>query len=122
MIRIYAMRYVWDERKNRENQRKHGGISFELAALVFEDPYCLIELDRVDEAGEQRWYALGTVSVRPGIRAVLLVVHAYRHPGDEDLSPGIPREDSYGEEIIRIISARRADKHDFRRYQEQAVD
>jgi hypothetical protein len=103
------MRYEWDERKNRENQRKHGGISFELAALVFEDPDCLIELDRVDEAGEQRWHALGTISIRPGIGAVLLVVH-------------VCKEDSHGEEIIRIISARRADKHDFRRYQEQAVD
>jgi uncharacterized DUF497 family protein len=29
------MRYEWDERKNRQNQRKHDGISFELAALVF---------------------------------------------------------------------------------------
>jgi uncharacterized DUF497 family protein len=64
------MRYEWDERKNRQNQRKHGGISFELAALVFEDPNCLIELDRVDEAGEQRWHALGTASVRPGIGAL----------------------------------------------------
>lgn len=103
------MRYEWDERKNRQNQRKHAGISFELATLVFDDPDCLIDLDRVDEAGEQRWHALGTVFVRPGIGAVLLVVHAYR-------------EDSHGEEIIRIVSARRADKHDFRRYQEQAVD
>jgi hypothetical protein len=103
------MRYGWDERKNRENQRKHGGISFELATLVFEDPDCLIELDRVDEAGEQRWHALGTVSVRPGIGAVLLVVHVYK-------------EDSHGEEIIRIISARRSDKHEYRRNQEQAVD
>src|ERR1039458_10007862 len=109
ILRIYTVCYEWDERKNRQNQRKQGGISFELAALVFEDPYCLIELDRVDEAGEQRWHALGTVSVRPGMGAVLLVVHAYK-------------EDSHGEEIIRIISARRADKHDFRRYQEQSVE
>jgi hypothetical protein len=28
---IYAMCYEWDERKNRETQRGHGGISFELA-------------------------------------------------------------------------------------------
>jgi uncharacterized DUF497 family protein len=103
------VRYEWDERKNRQNQRKHGGISFELAALVFEDPGCLIELDRIDEAGEQRWHALGTVSVRLGTSAVLLVVHA-------------AREDNDGEETIRIISARRADKNEIRRYQEQAVD
>ena len=56
------MRYEWDERKNRENQRKHG-VSFELATLVFEDESCLIRLDRVDEMGEQRWHALGAVSL-----------------------------------------------------------
>jgi len=43
------------------------------------------------------------------VGAVLLVVHAYR-------------EDFDGEEIIRIISARRADKNEYRRYQEQEVD
>jgi uncharacterized DUF497 family protein len=48
------MRYEWDERKNLENQRKHPGISFELAVLVFEDEGRLIMLDRVDEAGERR--------------------------------------------------------------------
>jgi len=109
MICIYIVRYEWDEQKNRQNQRKHGGISFELAALVFEDEQRLIELDRVDETGEQRWHALGSISVRSGVGAVLLVVHVYK-------------EESHGEEIIRIISARRADKHDLRRYQEQAVD
>ncbi len=103
------MRYEWDERKNHQNQRKHGGVSFELAALVFEDENCLIGIDRIDETGEQRWHALGAVCIEPGIGAVLLVVHAYR-------------EDRHGEEIIRIISARPADKHELRRYQESAVD
>lgn len=103
------MRYEWDERKNLENQRKHDGISFELAALVFEDADCLIGLDRVDERGEQRWHALGAVSIEEGIRAVLLVVHVYR-------------ESRNGEEIIRIVSARRAEKHELGRYQEQSVD
>jgi uncharacterized DUF497 family protein len=106
---IYAMRYEWDARKNRQNQRKHAGISFELAALVFEDERRLIGIDRVDETGEQRWHAIGAVSIEPGIGAVLLVVHAYR-------------EGWHGEEIIRIISARRADNHEYRRYQEQSVD
>jgi hypothetical protein len=55
-IRIYVVRYEWDEEKNRQNQRKHGGISFELAALVFEDKRCLIGPDRVDKTGEQRWH------------------------------------------------------------------
>ena len=103
------MRYEWDEAKNRRNQRLHGGISFELAALVFEDDDCLVGPDRVDETGEQRWHALGEVRLAPEGAAILLVVHAYR-------------EEAYGEEVIRIISARRAEKHEIRRYQEQAVD
>lgn len=103
------MRYEWDRAKNRRNQRIHGGISFEMAALVFEDECCLIGPDRVDETGEQRWHALGEVRIGPEGAAVLLVVHAYR-------------EDRYGEEVIRIISARRAEKHEIRRYQEEAMD
>ena len=101
---IYAVRYEWDEQKNRRNQRKHGGISFELAALVFEDELCLVGPDRSDETGELRWHAIGAVQIEPETAAVLLVVHAYR-------------EDRDGEEIIRIISARRAEKHEIRRYQ-----
>jgi uncharacterized protein len=64
------MRYEWDPRKDRENQRKHG-VSFELASLVFDDERCLIDFDRVDETGEQRWIALppqrrGPVAGGPG--------------------------------------------------------
>src|SRR5205814_5244295 len=77
-IRIYAVRYEWDERKNRENQRKHGGISFEVATLVFEDERRLLRLDRVDDTGEQRWHAIGFVFLGSGIGAVFLVVHVYR--------------------------------------------
>lgn len=108
-LRIYAMRYEWDEAKNLQNQQKHEGISFEMAALVFEDERCLLDLDRIDKTGEQRWHAIGTARIESRIAVVLLVVHAYR-------------EDIYGEEIIRIISARRAKKHEVRRYQGQTVD
>lgn len=108
-IRIYIVRYEWDDAKNRRNQRQHGGISFELAALVFEDEHCLIGPDRVDETGEQRWHALGEVRLESEGAAILLVVHAFR-------------EDVHGEEVIRIISARRAEKHEIRRYQKQTMD
>jgi uncharacterized DUF497 family protein len=104
------VRYEWDESKNEQNQRNHEGISFELATLVFEDDYCLIGTDRIDsKTGEQRWHALGAVRVASNSGTVLLVVHAYR-------------EDIHGEEIIRIISARAAEKRDIRRYREQAMD
>jgi uncharacterized protein len=70
------MRYEWDEAKNLRNQRKHGGISFELAALVFEDERCLVYAERIDDKTvEQRWHAIGAARIEPGASAVLLVVH-----------------------------------------------
>jgi hypothetical protein len=102
------VRYEWEERKNRLNQAKDG-ISFEMAALVFEDKGCLVRLDRTDETGEQRWHAIGAARIEPDAPVVLLVVHVYR-------------EESNGEEIIRVISARKAEKNDVRRYQEQTVE
>ncbi len=80
-----------------------------MAALAFEDERCPVGPDRLDEAGEQRWHALGTARIEGGSEVVLLVVYAYR-------------EDCHGKEVIRIISARRAEKHELRRYQEQAMD
>jgi len=71
------VRYEWNEAKNRQNQKDHDGISFELATLVFEDEHCLVGLDRVDETGEQRWHALGAVQIEPGSPFMLLVVHAF---------------------------------------------
>ena len=102
------MRYEWDEEKSRLNQKKHR-ISFEMAALAFEDECCLVRPDRVDETGEQRWHAIGAARLSPDASVVLFVVHVYR-------------EEINGEEITRIISARRANKDDFRRYQEQEMD
>ncbi len=103
------MRYEWDERKNRRNKRKHRGISFQAAIQALEDELCLIRPDRVDEDGEQRWHALGMAEIGPRDRTVLLVVHVYRESYD-------------GNEIIRILSARRAENDDVRRYQEQEMD
>jgi len=85
------------------------GIRFEDAARVFDDPDCLIRFDCIDELGEPRWHALGSVPLATGARTVLLVVHVYR-------------ENRHGEEIIRIISARAAQTSDVRRYQEQAPE
>jgi uncharacterized DUF497 family protein len=92
------VRFEWNEKKNRENQKKHS-VSFELAQQVFDDPLALSRLDRV-ENGEQRWQTLGLV----GETVVLLVVHTVR--------------EEHGEEVIRIISARKATKHERRHYEE----
>ncbi|MGA2598575.1 MAG: BrnT family toxin [Bryobacteraceae bacterium] len=99
--------YEWDE-ANRRNQRKHK-VSFELAKLVFEDELRIIGLNRTDETGEQRWHAIGSLSTESASSVVLLVAFTFR-------------EDSFGEEIIRIISARKAEKGEIRRYQKQAMD
>ena len=82
------MRFEWDERKSRSNLVKHK-VSFETARLVFEDPFAISIQDQIVE-GEQRWQTLGMV----GGVVVLLVAHTY--------------EDENGEEVIRIVSARKA--------------
>jgi uncharacterized protein len=81
-----AVRFEWDEQKNRTNIVKHG-VGFDEAARVFGDPYVIVRQDRVIE-GEARLHAIGYVN------RVLLVVHTIREEG-----PGA---------IIRIISARKA--------------
>ncbi len=91
------MRVEWDENKNRVNRAKHG-VSFELAQAVFGDPLALSKLERV-EGDEERWRTLGIIE---GI-VLLLIIHAVRQ--------------SEGEEIIRIISARKATKHERNFYQ-----
>lgn len=51
-----AVRFVWDDRKNRANKLKHR-VSFETAIFVFDD---LTVQDREVE-GELRWQTLGIV-------------------------------------------------------------
>ncbi len=55
------MKYEWDEDKAQSNWRKHG-VTFEVAPDVFEDERGVLELGRVDEFGEERWKAIGSVS------------------------------------------------------------
>jgi uncharacterized DUF497 family protein len=91
--------FEWDTGKARSNQQKHG-VSFEDAMQVFEDPYALFEQDRTGETGELRWQALGLV----GGVTVLLVAHTVR-------------EES-ADEVIRLISARRATRKERNRYEQ----
>ena len=92
------IRFEWDPAKARTNQRKHG-VTFEEAANLFDDPYALFEQDRTDETGETRWRAVGMA----GALILLLVVHTIR---EEDQ-----------EEVIRLISARRATRKERNRYE-----
>lgn len=86
------MRFAWDERKNRTNRAKHK-VSFETAVSVFDDPYAISLQDRF-VADEERWQTLGLIEST----VVILVAHSVEVEGKE--------------EIIRIISARKAAPHE----------
>ena len=93
------MRFVWNEKKSRSNRAKHG-ISFETAQFVFSDPFALSTLDRVVD-GEERWQTLGSIASA----VVVLVAHTVEAPE--------------GEEVIRIISARKATSRERKIYESQ---
>ena len=81
-----ALEFEWDEAKARSNLEKHG-ISFLTAAAIFSNE----RLERVDDRedyGEVRWIALGRVDIE-----VFRVVYTWR-----------------AENLVRIISAQRANK------------
>ncbi len=96
-------RFEWDPAKAASNLRKHR-VSFETAIRAFADPFAFTEQDRI-EGGEQRWQTLGMVEGY----VLLLVAHTIH---EED-------EDGQSVEIIRIISARPADRKERRRYEQE---
>lgn len=85
------IRFVWDPKKNIVNQRKHG-VSFEEAQTVFYDEYAQLIADPDHSDEEDRFIILG----RSSRLRILVVCHCYY---EED-------------EKIRIISARKATKHE----------
>jgi len=84
--------FEWDHEKNDLNKEKHG-LSFELASLVFHDPNLLSWVDNRFDYDEERWISLGAIKST----LILVVVH-------------LVKEESDGQEKIRIISARKATK------------
>ena len=84
---MFGLRFVWDEKKNEANRKKHG-VSFEEAqTLVFDEN--AVELFDPDHSEEEDRFLLLGLSFR---LRVLVVCHCYR--------------ESQG--VIRIISARKA--------------
>jgi uncharacterized protein len=90
------LEFEWDERKNAQNRRKHG-VSFEEAKTVFLDENALLITDPDHSADEERFILLGLSS---SLRA-LVVCHSYKHD----------------RETIRIISARRANGIERKKYE-----
>ena len=90
-------RIEWDDRKASSNLFKHG-VSFEEAAAVFGDLHALIEADDSDPY-EERWATIGL-----SLDNVLFVISTERRGN-----------------IVRIISARRATRHEEDSYYRQAL-
>lgn len=88
------MQFEWDENKNEINRKKHR-IDFETAAWVFYDENHIELYDETHSDEEERFIAIGMVG---GIAAIVFVVYT-------------PREN-----MIRIISARKATKQERRMY------
>jgi uncharacterized DUF497 family protein len=88
------MEFEWDEDKAAANLAKHG-VGFPYATRVFLDPYRLEKEDPEECEGEIRFQTIGMVEHR-----LLLVVYTYR------------------DTVIRMISARRATRHEKRKYHE----
>lgn len=86
------MRFEWDEVKIQIDIRKHG-IDFRDAVNVFDHPV-LTAMDQRQDYGEDRWIALGWMAAIVGV-----VVYVERSA-----------------DVIRIISARKATKHEVKRF------
>jgi len=69
---VAGLRFEWDPKKNRENQRKHG-VSFEEAETVFSDEHGLFISDPDHSEDEERFLLLGlSATLR-----LLVVCHTY---------------------------------------------
>jgi uncharacterized DUF497 family protein len=92
------LEFEWDKRKETANVKKHG-VSFVEARTTFYDEGAIQFFDPDHSDQKDRFILLG-LSLRP---QVLVVCHCFRE----------------SETIVRIISARKADKDEERAYWER---
>jgi uncharacterized DUF497 family protein len=88
------MQFEWDAAKNRENIRKHR-IDFADVPDVFDGPM-LIELDQRADYNEERWLGIGF------LHNIAVVVVWMERQAD----------------VLRIISARKANRHERQRFEQ----
>ena len=93
------IRFEWDPRKAKSNEKKHG-ISFPEASTAFYDENGLVIEDPEHSEDEARFILLG---LSAALRLVV-VVHCFRDTDD----------------VIRIISARKATPAESQDYESQA--
>lgn len=90
------MPFDWDPKKNKSNIKKHG-VDFEEAETVFQDEMALEIPDEEHSGDEERWIIIGLSSKT----RELMVCHCFRNGGD----------------VIRIFSARRANRVEIALYE-----
>ncbi|MCD4782146.1 MAG: BrnT family toxin [Candidatus Omnitrophica bacterium] len=94
------IKFDWDKSKASLNKKKHG-VSFEEAVTIFYDDHALEFFDPDHSKNEDRFIMLG-MSFKARI---LVVCHCVREEGS----------------LIRIISARKARKHEAQSYREGRI-
>lgn len=91
------IKFEWDNNKNEINKKKHK-ISFEEAQTVFYDENAILFDDPEHSVDEERFLMLGISSTEK----LCIVCHCYRN----------------SDEVIRIISARKATTRETKTYNE----
>ena len=89
------IQFEWDKIKSETNAQKHN-VSFEEAKTVFYDPDALLIHDPDHSDDEDRFVIMGISQYLK----LLVVCHCYRS----------------NEEVIRIISARKANRNEIKQY------
>jgi len=95
---VYLGIFTWDAAKNELNKAKHGGLSFELASRIFNDPYLYNDYDYHHSDDEDREKYIGQV--------------------DGHFMASVIATDRDG--LIRLISARKATKTEVKLYEDNA--
>jgi len=93
--------FEWDEAKAAKNKKKHK-FEFKNIVEVFDDPFAITKQDRI-EGGEYRWQTIGMTKNR----LVVLVGHTIYERKDV--------------EIIRIMTARKADRKEREQYEHSKI-
>lgn len=91
--------FEWDEEKELSNIKKHG-LDFTTAAHVFADDNRLEKFDDKHSNRENRYIVIGAIN---GTLTIVVVVYTMRH----------------NDEVIRLISARPAEKWEEEEYYER---
>lgn len=89
------MKFEWDADKAEINWRRHR-VKFETAVRAFVDPFRFEEEDIGASGWENRWRLIGLAEVN-----LLVVIYTERSPDGE---------------VIRVISARKANAADRKKY------